>query len=68
MLHFFNAIEVKYTDKTLTRGFVCLDDFYQVTVCRSENLILSNELMKVELPPRKIGKLTFRALLELTIL
>ena len=49
--YFFNIIEVKYTDKTLTRGFACLDDFYHFTICRFENLVLSNELIKVELLP-----------------
>ena len=63
--YFFNIIEVKYTDKTLTRGFACLDDFYHFTICRSENLVLSNELIKVELLP---WKMTFRAALELTTL
>ena len=65
MLYFFNVIEVKYTDKTLTRGFACLDDFYHLTISTSKNLVSLNKFLKVELP---FGKLPFRAAFEFTML
>ena len=46
-----NVNGVKYTDKTLIRGFACLGDFYHFTICRSVDLVLSNELINEELPP-----------------
>ena len=49
MLYFFNVNEVKCTDKKLTRGLGYLGDFYHFIVWRSENLVLSNEFIKVEL-------------------
>ena len=57
MLYFFKVNSVKYTDKTLTRGFGCLGDFFfHFIVRRSEKLVLSNEFIKVKLPERKSWK------------
>ena len=57
VLYFFKVNAVKYTDKTLTRGFGCLGDyFFHFIVWRSEKLVLPNELIKVALPERKSWK------------
>ena len=57
VFYFFKVNVVKYEDKTLARGFGCLGDyFFHFIIWRSENLVLSNEFIKVELPERKSWK------------
>ena len=47
-----NVNKIEYADETLTRGFGSLGNLrYHFIICRFENVVLSNELIKVELPP-----------------
>ena len=49
VFYFFNVTGGKCKDKTLTRGFGFLWDFFVILLY--VDLVLSNQLIMVELPP-----------------